>query len=63
MALKDDEGQRRNPDVIVHLPEGRDIIIDAKVSLSDYERYFHAEDEVTRQHCQLHLNFATILKG
>lgn len=57
VALKDDEGQRRNPDVIVHLPEGRDIIIDAKVSLSDYERYFHAEDEVTRQHCLTqHLN-------
>ena len=57
VALKDDEGQRRNPDIIVHLPEGRDIIIDAKVSLSDYERYFHAEDDVTRQHCLTqHLN-------
>ena len=57
VALKDDEGQRRNPDIILHLPEGRDIIIDAKVSLSDYERYFHAEDDVTRQHCLTqHLN-------
>jgi DNA recombination protein RmuC len=57
VALKDEKGQRRNPDIIVHLPEGRDIIIDAKVSLSDYERYFHAEDEVTRQHCLTqHLN-------
>lgn len=57
VALKDEQGQRRNPDIIVHLPEGRDIIIDAKVSLSDYERYFHAEDEVTRQHCLTqHLN-------
>ena len=65
VALKDDEGQRRNPDVIVHLPEGRDIIIDAKVSLSDYERYFHAEDEVTRQHClSQHLNsLRTHIKG
>ena len=51
VALKDEQGQRRNPDIIVHLPEGRDIIIDAKVSLNDYERYFHAEDEETRQHC------------
>ena len=57
VALKDQQGQRRNPDIIVHLPEGRDIIIDAKVSLSDYERYFHAEDEVTRQQCLTqHLN-------
>mgnify|MGYP000645464828 CR=1 FL=1 len=51
VALKDDTGKRRNPDVIVHLPEGRDIVIDAKVSLVDYERYFHAEDEETKTQC------------
>ncbi len=51
VALKDDTGKRRNPDVIVHLPEGRDIVIDAKVSLVDYERYFHAEDEETKAQC------------
>lgn len=51
VALKDDNGKRRNPDVIVHLPEGRDIVIDAKVSLVDYERYFHAEDEETKAQC------------
>jgi len=51
VALKDDTGKRRNPDVVVHLPEGRDIVIDAKVSLVDYERYFHAEDEETKSQC------------
>ena len=51
VALKDDSGKRKNPDVIVHLPEGRDIVIDAKVSLVDYERYFHAEDEDSKQQC------------
>jgi DNA recombination protein RmuC len=51
VALKDESGKRRNPDVIVHLPEGRDIVIDAKVSLVDYERYFHAEDEETKAQC------------
>jgi DNA recombination protein RmuC len=51
VALKDDSGKRKNPDVIVHLPEGRDIVIDAKVSLVDYERYFHAEDEDSRELC------------
>lgn len=51
VALKDDTGKRRNPDVIVHLPEGRDIVIDAKVSLVDYERYFHAENEETKAQC------------
>ncbi len=51
VALKDESGKRRNPDVIVHLPEGRDIVIDAKVSLVDYERYFHAEDEEIKAQC------------
>ena len=51
VALKGEDGRRRNPDVIIHLPEGRDIVIDAKVSLVDYERYFHAEDEDTKQQC------------
>lgn len=57
VSLKDEEGKRRNPDVIIHLPEGRDIIIDAKVSLIDYERYFHAdEDESRNQSLNQHLN-------
>ena len=56
VALKDDDGKRRNPDVIVHLPEGRDIVIDAKVSLTDYERYYHAEsDDEKRQFLNQHL--------
>ena len=43
--------------MIIHLPEGRDIVIDAKVSLVDYERYFHAEDDETKKQClRQHLN-------
>lgn len=57
VALKDESGKRRNPDVIIHLPEGRDIVIDAKVSLVDYERYFHADTEELKQQClRQHLN-------
>ena len=57
VALKDQEGKRRNPDVIIRLPEGKDIIIDAKTSLLNYERYFHAEDEQQRQEfLKNHLN-------
>ncbi|MGP1930534.1 MAG: DNA recombination protein RmuC [Arsenophonus sp. ET-YP4-MAG3] len=36
---------RYQPDVIIHLPEGRDVIIDAKMSLTAYEHYFNSEDE------------------
>lgn len=42
------DGSRRTPDVIVRLPEDKDIIIDAKVSLVDYEKYCNAEDQVER---------------
>lgn len=39
------EGNRRfQPDVIVHLPQGRDVVIDAKMSLVAYERYFNSGD-------------------
>ena len=51
-----DDGKRRNPDVIVHLPDNRDIVIDAKVSLLDYERFCRAEDDAERlQHRTAHL--------
>jgi DNA recombination protein RmuC len=45
--LKEKHGgtQSRFPDVVVHLPEGRDVIVDAKVTLNAYERYSSAEAE------------------
>lgn len=48
ISLKSDQGHSR-PDVIIRLPENRDIIIDAKVSLVHYERYSHSETEVERK--------------
>jgi DNA recombination protein RmuC len=48
-STKDEEGQRRLPDVVVHLPDNRDIVIDAKVSLVDYERYCSSEDTTERE--------------
>jgi DNA recombination protein RmuC len=44
-----DDGKRRQPDVVVRLPDDKDIIIDAKVSLVDYERYVSSEDETERR--------------
>lgn len=49
VSLQSEAGVRRNPDVIIHLPDQRDIVVDAKVSLLDYERYCAAEEGDERQ--------------
>lgn len=43
-----DDGSRAQPDVIIHLPEERHIIVDAKVTLNAYEEYVNAEDDTDR---------------
>ena len=45
---KDDQGQNRRPDFIIHLPDGKHIIIDSKVSLNAYQKAVAADDEATR---------------
>jgi DNA recombination protein RmuC len=56
VSLRDAQSRRFRPDVIVHLPGGRDIVIDAKTSLRAYERYVNAEsDEARRLHARAHL--------
>jgi DNA recombination protein RmuC len=47
--LKTEEGANVRPDVILSLPEDRHIIIDSKVSLTDYVRYVEAESEAERR--------------
>ncbi|OMH38180.1 DNA recombination protein RmuC [Motiliproteus sp. MSK22-1] len=42
-STHDREGRRFQPDVVIHLPDGKDIVADAKVSLVAYERYCSAE--------------------
>ncbi|MFT6420788.1 MAG: DNA recombination protein RmuC [Porticoccus sp.] len=65
VALKNEEGDRRNPDVIIHLPDQRDIVVDAKVSLTDYERYCRAElpDEKQRSLKQHILSIRAHING
>jgi len=50
-VLRDEDGGRPRPDVIVHLPEGRDLIIDAKVSLTAYDRFCGSADDAERAEC------------
>lgn len=44
-----EDGSRVQPDVIIHLPEERHIVIDAKVTLNAYEEYVNAEDDSERE--------------
>ena len=48
-SFTDNEGKQSRPDMIVHYPDNRDIIIDSKVSLTDYERYISAENKVDKE--------------
>jgi len=46
---RQDDGKRYRPDVIVHLPKDKDVIIDSKVSLAAYERYFNSDNDGDRE--------------
>nr|MBV6628742.1 DNA recombination protein RmuC [Oceanococcus sp. HetDA_MAG_MS8] len=43
------DGVRLQPDVVIHLPEDRHIVVDSKVSLVDWEAAHAAEDDASRQ--------------
>ncbi len=47
--MKDESGKNQRPDVIVHLPENRKIIIDSKVSLLAYDKYSSASDDILQR--------------
>ncbi len=49
VSLKSASGERYQPDVLVNLPGDRQVIVDAKVSLSAYQQFVAAEDEASRQ--------------
>ncbi|MBY5947050.1 DNA recombination protein RmuC [Photobacterium rosenbergii] len=42
ISLENEDGKRYQPDVVVHLPQNKDVVIDAKMSLVAYERFFNA---------------------
>ena len=46
------DGSRAQPDVVIHLPENRHLVIDAKASLLAYEEWAHADDEAVRAGAQ-----------
>ena len=44
-SFKSEDGKNQRPDVVVHLPGGKDIVIDSKVSLTSYIKYTEASNE------------------
>ncbi|MBX9266876.1 DNA recombination protein RmuC [Chromobacterium violaceum] len=45
----DDGGKRYQPDVVIDLPEGKQLVVDSKVSLNAYVRYTAADSEEARE--------------
>ena len=58
---KNDEGQQFRPDVVIFLPENRNIIVDSKVPLKDWYEFQNTDDN---QEKELHIkNFINSLKN
>ncbi len=47
-SFKDDQGKRKLPDFVIRLPDDKNLIIDSKVSLVDYDRAISADTEEER---------------
>lgn len=56
VSLKTEDGSKSQPDVVVHLPESKDIIIDSKVSLKAWDAFTSAATaESQAEHLKAHL--------
>jgi DNA recombination protein RmuC len=44
-----DDGKRVLPDVVIHLPDHKKMVVDSKVSLVAYERFINEEDEILKE--------------
>lgn len=64
-STTNEENKRIQPDVLIHLPEEKHLIIDAKVSLVAYERFVNEEDDKLREkHLKEHVNSVKLhIKG
>ena len=48
-TITSDEGRRMVPDAVLHFPDGRDVIIDSKMSFTAFVDYQNAESEAERE--------------
>jgi len=55
-TFRDEDGAAKRPDFVIQLPENKQLIVDSKVSLTAFERYFNAVDTTEReQHLKAHV--------
>ncbi|MCB0644262.1 MAG: DNA recombination protein RmuC [Phaeodactylibacter sp.] len=55
-SFKDEQGRDKRPDFVIQLPQGKHLIIDSKVSLVAYEKFFNAEEEAEQaRHLKAHV--------
>ena len=57
-GAKGDDGKGLIPDFILHFPNNRHVVVDSKMSLTDYERYMNAEDGTPekREYLKAHID-------
>ncbi|MEQ3499139.1 DNA recombination protein RmuC [Tenacibaculum sp. SSH1-16] len=48
-SFTNDEGRRIMPDVVIHLPDNKKMVVDSKVSLTAYEQYVNSEDDIVKE--------------
>ena len=48
-GYRDEDGNLKKPDFIIHLPDNKHLIIDSKVSLKAYDTFCNSEDETTQK--------------
>jgi len=49
VSERNDQGQLYKPDLVIHLPDAKKLIIDSKVSLVAYENMINADDDDTQK--------------
>lgn len=47
-SMRDEAGNMKRPDFIIHLPDNKHLIVDSKVSLSAFEQYFNSTEPQAR---------------
>ena len=48
-SFVNEEGKRIMPDVVIHLPDNKKMVVDSKVSLTAYEQFINTEDDIEKE--------------